>query len=172
MPSIPTQETVMLDLIALVVVGYLAFRQFREKQARVSRLWVLPALALLFSYTSIEHDLFDTAWSPAIIAGGFVVGLIAGGIRGAATRLRVDTTAGLITVQGTAVSVALWLALLAVKGIADVALAGLGAEATAAGVATGLVTATLLAFSLGAIIATRVYYYWRYSLAAADNIQL
>lgn len=169
MPSIPTQETVLLDLIALIVVGYLAFRQFREKQSRVSRLWVLPALALLFSYTSIQHDLFDTALSPAIIGAGFVVGLIVGGVRGAATKLKVDTTAGSITVQGTAVSVALWLALLAVKGIADVALAGLGSEHTTAGVATGLVTATLLAFSLGAIIATRVYYYWRYSLAAADH---
>src|SRR5487761_2035284 len=112
MPSIPTQETVMLDLIALIVVGFLAFRQFREKQARVGRLWVLPALALMFSYTSIEHDLFDTRWSPAIIAVGFVVGLLVG---------------------------------------------GMGAAATTAGLATGLVTATLLSFSLGAIIATRVY---------------
>ena len=169
MPSIPTQETVMLDLIALIVVGFLAFRQFREKQARVGRLWVLPALALMFSYTSIEHDLFDTRWSPAMIAVGFVVGLLVGGIRGAATRLTVDPDAGLISVKGTAVSVTLWLALLAVKGIADVALAGMGAAATTAGIATGLVTATLLSFSLGAIIATRVYYYWRYSLAAADQ---
>lgn len=170
MPSIPTQETVLLDLVALIVVGYLAFQQFREKQSRVSRLWVLPALALLFSYTSIQHDLFDTRWSPEIIGAGFVVGLVVGGVRGAATRLSVDTTAGLIAVKGTVVSVALWLALLAVKGIADVALAGLGTEQTKAGVATGLVTATLLSFSLGAIIATRVYYYWRYSLAAADHL--
>lgn len=172
MLSIPTQETIMLDLIALVIVGYLAFLQFREKQTRVSRLWVLPALAVLFSYTSIEHDLFDTVWSPAIIAGGFVIGLIIGGIRGASTRLKVDTTAGLITVKGTAVSVALWLALLAVKGAADLAFFGLGQENSKVGVAAGLVTATLLSFSLGAIIATRIYYYWRYSLAAADHIQL
>jgi hypothetical protein len=168
MPSIPTQETVMIDLIALILVGYLAFRQFREKQSLVSRLWVLPALALLFSYTSIQHDLFDSALSPAIIAAGFAVGLVLGGIRGAFTKLTVDTTAGAITVQGTVVSVVLWLALLAVKGIADVALAGTGQANTPAGQATGLVTATLLSFSLGAIIATRVYYYWRYSLAAAD----
>lgn len=169
MPSIPTQETVLLDLIALIVVGYLAFRQFRESESRVGRLWVLPALALLFSYTSIQHDLFDTAWSPAIIAAGFVVGLVVGAVRGAATKLTVDPGAGVIRVKGTPVSVTLWLALLAVKGIADVALASLGKENTAAGVATGLITATLLSFSLGAIIATRVYFYWRYSLAAVDQ---
>ncbi len=168
MPSIPTNETVMIDAIALIVVGYLAFRQFRETQSRVSRLWVLPALTLLFSYTSIQNDLFDTSWSPVIIAAGFVVGLIIGGIRGASTKLKVDPAAGLITVQGTIVSVLLWLALLAVKGIADVALAGTGQTNSTAGVATGLVTATLLSFSLGAIIATRVYFYWRYSFAAAD----
>jgi hypothetical protein len=168
MPSIPTQETVLLDLIALLIVGYLAFRQFREKQTRVGRLWVLPALALLFSYTSIQHDLFDTAWSPAIIAAGFVVGLAAGAVRGAVTKLTVDPAAGVIRVTGTPLSVALWLLLLAVKGIADVALVGLGKQNTLAGVATGLITATLLSFSLAAIIAARVYYYWRYSLAAVD----
>jgi hypothetical protein len=170
MPSIPTQETVLLDLIALIVVGYLAIRQFREKQTHVGRLWVLPALALLFSYTSIQHDLFDTALSPAIIGAGFVVGLAAGGVRGAVTKLTVDPSAGVIRVKGTPLSVALWLALLAVKGIADVALVGLGKETTAAGIATGLITATLLSFSLAAIIATRVYFYWRYSLAAVDHV--
>lgn len=168
MPSIPTQETVMLDAIALIVVGYLAFRQFRAKQTRVSRLWVLPALTLLFSYTSIQHDLFDTVWSPTIIGAAFGVGLVLGGIRGAFTKLTIDTKAEALTVQGTIVSVLLWLALLAVKGLADVALAGTGQETTAAGLATGLVTAALLAFSLGAIIATRVYFYWRYSWAVAD----
>ena len=170
MPSIPTQETVMLDLIALVVVGYLAYRQFHESQARVSRLWVMPALVLLFSYTSIQHDLFDTRWSPEIIAAGFVVGMVVGAIRGATTRLKLDLAAGLITTQGTAISVALWLGLLAVKGVADVVLSLLGKESSLTGVAAGLVTATLLAFSLGAIIATQVYFYWRYSLAAADHL--
>jgi hypothetical protein len=29
------------------------------------------------------------------------------------------------------------------------------------------VTAALLAFSLGAVIATRVYYYWRYALSVS-----
>ena len=168
MPSIPTQQTVLLDAIALIVVGFLAFRQFREKQTRVGRLWVLPALALLFSYASIQHDLFDTVWSPAIIAAGFVLGLVAGAIRGALTKLTVDPSAGVIRVKGTPLSVALWLLLIGVKGIADFALVGLGKERTMAGVATGLITATLLAFSLAAVIAARAYYYWRYSLAAVD----
>jgi hypothetical protein len=168
MPSIPTQQTILLDVIALIVVGFLAIRQFREKQTRVGRLWVLPALALLFSYASIQHDLFDTVWSPAIIAAGFVLGLVAGAIRGALTKLTVDPAAGVIRVKGTPLSVALWLILIAVKGIADFALAGLGKEHTPAGVATGLITATLLSFSLAAVIAARAYYYWRYSLAAVD----
>ncbi|HEY8324931.1 MAG TPA: hypothetical protein VIG77_10605, partial [Ktedonobacterales bacterium] len=105
---------------------------------------------------------------PAIIAAGFVLGLVAGAIRGALTKLTLDPAAGVIRVKGTPLSVALWLILIAVKGIADFALAGLGKEHTPAGVATGLITAALLSFSLAAVIAARAYYYWRYSLAAVD----
>jgi hypothetical protein len=158
---------VPLDILAIIIVGYIAVRQFREKRMRVSRLWVLPALALLFSYTGIQADLFDTAFSPAIIGAAFVIGLLVGGLRGAATKLTVDTTKQAVTVKGTLVSVALWLALLAAKGVADSVLAASGSADTVAGVAATLVTAALLSFSLGAVIATRVYYYWRYALSVS-----
>lgn len=158
---------VLLDIAAIFIVGYIAIRQFRQKRLRVSRLWALPALALLFSYTGIQGDLFDTAFSPAIIGAAFVIGLVVGGLRGAATKLTVDAAAQTITVKGTFVSVALWLALLATKGAADFVLAASGAANDIAGIATSLVTAALLAFALGAVIATRVYYYWRYALAVA-----
>jgi hypothetical protein len=159
--------SVLLDIAAIVIVGYIAVRQFREKRLRVSRLWVLPALALLFSYTGIQGDLFDTALSPAIIGAAFVVGLVLGGLRGAASKLTVDATEEAVSVKGTFVSVTLWLALLAVKGVADFVLAASGKSDAIAGVATSLVTAALLAFALGAVIATRVYYYWRYALAVS-----
>lgn len=159
--------TALLDLLAIVIVGYIAIRQFREKRLRVSRLWVLPALALLFSYAGIQGDLFDTAYSPAVIGAAFVIGLVAGGVRGALTKLTVDAKAQSVTVKGTFLSVALWLALLGVKGVADFVLVASDKAETFAGLATALVTAALLAFSLGAVIATRVYYYWRYALSVS-----
>lgn len=157
--------SVLLDILAIVIVGYIALRQFREKRMRVSRLWVLPALTLLFSYTGIQGDLFDTAFSPTIIGAAFVIGLGVGGLRGALTKLSVDPGSETVTVKGTLVSVALWLALLGVKGVADFVLAASGKADSFAGLAASLVTAALLAFSLGAVIATRVYYYWRYALS-------
>lgn len=169
MASIPTQGTLLIDTLAVIVVGYLAVRQFREKETQVSRLWITPALTLLISYTSIQSDLFDTALSPAIIGAGFAIGLVVGGVRGRATRLKVNPARGVIVVRGTVASVVLWVALLAVKAIADGVLASAGKSNEPAGIAAGLVTATLLAFSLGAIIATPAYFYWRYSLAAAET---
>lgn len=159
--------TVLLDIIAIVVVGYIAILQFRAKQLRVSRLWVMPALTLLFTYTGIQGDLFDTAFSPEIIGAAFVIGLAIGAIRGAATKLTVDVATQTVTVKGTYLSVALWLALLGVKGAADLVLAASGKSETFAGVAATLVTAALLAFSLGAVIATRVYFYWRYAFSVS-----
>ncbi len=159
--------SVLLDILAIVIVGFIAIRQFREKRLRVSRLWVMPALTLLFTYTGIQGDLFDTAFSPEIIGAAFAIGLVVGGIRGAATKLTVDAARQSVTVKGTYVSVALWLALLGVKGLADFILAVSGKSETFAGVAATLVTAALLAFSLGAVIATRVYFYWRYALTVS-----
>ena len=118
--------SVLLDILAIVIVGYIALRQFREKRLRVSRLWILPALTLLFSYTGIQGDLFDTAFSPTIIGAAFVIGLGVGGLRGALTKLTVDAGSETVTVKGTFVSVALWLALLGVKGAADFILAASG----------------------------------------------
>lgn len=163
----PIPGAVLLDIVAIAVVGYLAIRQFQVKQMRVSRLWVLPALTLLFTYTGIQGDLFDTQYSPAIIGVAFLLGLALGAVRGVATKLTVDTSAQSVTVKGTLLSVLLWIALLAIKGIADFALAATGKAASAIGLTTALVTAAALALSLGAVIATRVYYYWRYALTIA-----
>jgi uncharacterized membrane protein len=163
---------VLLDIVAIAVVGYLAIRQFQEKQMRVSRLWVLPALTLLFTYTGIQGDLFDTQYSPAIIGVAFLLGLALGAVRGAASKLTIDPATQSVSVKGTPISVTLWVALLAVKGAADFALAATGQTptgkaASAIGLTAALVTAAALALSLGAVIATRVYYYWRYALTVA-----
>jgi hypothetical protein len=164
-PQVPV--SVWLDVVALAVVGVIAVQQFREKQIKVSRLWIMPALTLLFTYTGIQNDLFDTTYSPQIIGGAFLAGLVIGAIRGAATRLKVDAATQSVTVQGTLLSVALWLALLSVKGVADFVFSVSGGAESTLGLTAALVTAALLAFSLGAVIATQVYFYWRYALSAS-----
>lgn len=164
---IEVRNSLLLDVLALIVVGFIAARQFREKRMKVSLLWIMPALTLLFTYTGIQQDLFDTAFSPAVIGAAFVIGLAVGAVRGATTKLAIDTTSQSIIVKGTYVSVALWLILLAVKGVADFAFAASGSAQSVAGLTAALITAALLSFSLGAIIATRVYFYWRYAFAAA-----
>lgn len=158
---------VLLDIVAIAVVGYLAVRQFQEKQMRVSRLWVLPALTVLFTYTGIQGDLFDTQFSPTIIGVAFLLGLALGAVRGIASKLTIDPATQSVSVTGTPISVALWVALLALKGVADFALAATRSAASVVGLTAALVTAALLALSLGAVIATRVYYYWRYALTVA-----
>jgi hypothetical protein len=160
---------VLFDIAAIIIVGFMAAQQFREQRMKVSRLWILPALALLFTYTGIQNDFFDTGASPAIIGGAFVVGLIIGGIRGATTKLKVDTTSQTVTVQGTLVSVTLWLGLLSLKGVADFILSATGAANSTPGLTATLITAALLAFSLGAVIATQVYFYWRYALTVPPS---
>src|SRR5579862_6383374 len=122
-----------IEIAAVIIVGYLAFRQFREKRININSMWVLPAFMFLISYTGIQNDLFDTAYSAAIIALGFVVGLALGGLRGALIKVRLDHEQKAIFVKGTPVSVVLWILLLAVKGIADVGLSAAGVKQEAVG---------------------------------------
>lgn len=169
MPQLPLQQQLLIDVVALAVVGYLAVRQFREKQQRIGTLWILPALLFLFSYNSIQNDLFDTAFSPIVIGLALVAGLMAGAVRGALIKVKVDLDKRILIVKGTPLSVILWIVFLAVKAVSDVALFATALRGTPLAAATGLTTAALLTFSLGALIATRVYFYWRYSLAAVQH---
>ncbi|MEO7002055.1 MAG: hypothetical protein ABI068_09530 [Ktedonobacterales bacterium] len=173
MPQLPLQQQLLIDLIALAVVGYLAVRQFREKQVRINTLWVLPALLFLFSYNGIQTDLFDTSlapgFSPIVIGLALLAGLAAGAVRGALIKVKVDISKHILFVKGTPFSVILWIVFLALKALGDVTLGATSLRNTPFGTATGLTTAALLTFSLGALIATRVYFYWRYSLAAVQH---
>ncbi len=164
--NIPLPATVVIEVVAVVIVGILAARQFRERQVRVNSMWVLPVLMFLISYTSIQNDLFDNQYSAPIIGLGFIIGLILGGMRGALTKIRIDQEKGCLYVKGTPITVVMWVALLGVKALGDVVLVATGASHQLTGViALSVVTASLVALSLAATIATRIYYYWRYTLA-------
>jgi len=165
--NIPLPATVVVEIVAVVIVGVLAARQFRERQVRINSMWLLPVFMFLISYTSIQNDLFDNQYSAPIIGLGFVVGLILGGMRGALTRVRIDHEQGCLFVKGTPITVVMWVALLGVKALGDVVFVATDANHHATGVmATSVVTASLVALSLAATIATRIYYYWRYTLTA------
>ena len=169
MPQLELQQTLLIDGLALAVVGYLAVRQFREKRVRVATLWVLPALMFLFSFNSIQSDLLDSVYSPVVIGLAFVAGLGGGALRGALIQARVDLPTRSLIVKGTPLSVVIWLVLLAVKALGDVAIHLSALRNTPIGVAAGLSTAALLTFSLATLIATRIYLYWRYSLATVQG---
>ena len=165
--TITLTATAVIEIVAVVIVGLLAARQFRERQVRIASMWLLPAFMFLISYTSIQNDLFDNDLSAPIIGLGFVVGLILGGMRGALTRVRIDREHGCLYVKGTPISVVLWVALLGVKALGDVALVATNTSHQNTGViAASVITASLVALSLAATIATRIYFYWRFTLAA------
>ena len=165
--NIPLSATVVIEIAAVVIVGVLAARQFRERRVSINSMWLLPVFMFLISYTIIQNDLFDNQYSAPIIGLGFVVGLILGGMRGALTKIRIDHQKGCLFVKGTPISVVMWVALLGVKALGDVALVATGASHQATGIiAASVVTASLVALSLAATIATRIYYYWRYTLTA------
>lgn len=157
----------LIEIAGVLIVGFIATRQLKERKVRISRMWLLPLFMFLISYAGIQNDLFDSASSAVIIGLAFVIGLALGGLRGAMIKMRIDQKQGALFVKGTPVSVVMWVALLALKGIADVGFSAAGLKGETAGIAEGIITAALLALTLGATIATRIYYYWRYSLAVS-----
>ena len=143
-------------LILLVVAGW-AVRQSREKRLRVRTLWIVPLLMIYWSFNSLQQDWLSSLLGGVLITAGGVLGVALGAARGALTVTRVDREKGAVYVQRTLWSLLLWIGVAAFKTFAKDTLSQNPALSKA-----GLVASTLLAFSLGMVLAHRTYMYLRY----------
>lgn len=149
-------ELIVGVLILVIVAGW-AVRQSREKRLRVRTLWIVPLLMAYWSFNTLQQDWLGSVWGGILITVGGVLGVALGAARGALTVSRVDRAKGVVYVQRTLWSLLLWIGVAAFKTFARDALSQDPALSKA-----GLTASTLLAYSLGMVLAHRAYMYFRY----------
>ncbi|HLG78165.1 MAG TPA: hypothetical protein VKX46_17245 [Ktedonobacteraceae bacterium] len=149
-------------IIIIAVVLYMIVRQFQEQPVMTWKNWILPTLVVVYTYTNVTAQLakpiIDPAYLLATVALGLLAGLLIGFYRGSMARLRVDYATGTILAKANALSLILWILLLALR-IGAGALFYSGMEDHFALLALfGAFTSTLF---VGNIVAEKAYVTWR-----------
>ncbi len=107
------------SLISLLVVALIARRELRASTVRAGRVWIRPAivvivtacLAVLAASSAPDHWPVLLAW----VAGGVVLGLIAGFALLRVTTIRDADVPDALIVQGSFATVAVWVVVLVIR---------------------------------------------------------
>ena len=150
----------MFEIIFLVFLGIvvlLVLSQLRESRMKVSRMWIVPALMIFLSYGSLTKLPFNSLFNIALLLAALGVGMALGVVGEAFKKISFDKAAGEIIVKGTPIGVLIWIgAIVFERYVQDFLKQSKGI------VTPQLLPATLLVLSLSAVIARRVYLYWKY----------
>lgn len=163
-------NTMYTILIIIAVVLYMIVRQFQEQPVMNWKNWILPAVVVVYTYTNVTEQLakpiIDPAYLIAAVALGLLAGLLIGLYRGSMARLRVDYATGTILAKASALSLILWILLLAVRiGSGVLFYSGLENHV----VLLALFGAFASTLFVGNIVAEKAYVTWRsmqYGIAA------
>ena len=152
----------LVDVFGLLLIGGLMVLQMRKRRVCVRRLWLIPALVIVLTcVTLLGHpptDLVSWGWLGAALVVGLAVGL---------TRValvdvhQVDPDTGQLQVQITQLGVLLWLAVFAARVVIRQVFGRSDPDASI----VGLVTAIMLMFSVGNVVANAAATYRAYERA-------
>lgn len=112
-------------IVVLFVIARFLFRELRDRKVRVRRLFITPGLVallgllLVFSAASVAPH--DALMLVAAVAVALVLGVGIGLAVGHFTTLRLGDEPGLVVVRGSAMTVAIWLAALALRMVVRLA---------------------------------------------------
>jgi hypothetical protein len=147
----------ILVLFGLLLIAWLIFSQMRTQRLKISRMWIAPAFMILLSYPSLTrlplHKFLNIL--VLLLAGGLGVGLSIS--REVFKKITVDKAAREIYIKGTPIGLLLWLgAIIFERYVKDFL-------QTSRGILTPeIIAPALMVFSLSAVIARRVYLYFKY----------
>lgn len=141
----------MTALIYIIVIALFVWRMMRPMRVSVARIWVRPAMLVVFSGVAIWAEQMTTttpAWEvAAIVIGGALLGIPLGLLRGRHSEVKATEKPGVYYVHSSPLIVMVWLAAFVARGAIRYFVPGAAHGAT-------LWTIGLLAFATAAIFAS------------------
>lgn len=138
----------MTALIYIVVIALLVWRMMRPTRVSVARIWVRPAMLVVFSALAIWAEQTTTPaplWEvAAIVVAGAIIGIPLGLLRGRQSEVKATERPGVYYVHSSPLIVVVWLAAFVARGGIRYVVPGAAHGAT-------LWTIGLLAFATAAI---------------------
>ncbi len=110
----------MTALIYIVVIAMLVWRMMRPARVSVARIWVRPAILVVFVALAVWGERFTApapAWEvAAILAAGAVLGIPLGILRGRHSQVQSTERAGVYVVRSSPFIVVVWLVAFVARG--------------------------------------------------------
>lgn len=145
------QQTSFSLLIYVVVIALFVWRMMRPTRVSFARIWVRPALLVLFCALAVFSEQHSSPASPmllgAVLAAGAAVGVPLGILRGRHSEVRATDRPGIYYVHASPFITIVWL-------LAFVARAGIRYFIPGAGQGATIWTIGLLSFATAAIVAS------------------
>ena len=146
-----TQSQLITIALILVVVARFLARELKARTARVTTLWIRPAFLIaltgLMSWLALSRGAGSAVELGASLAFGALLGVVVGVLVTGSTRIEASGRPGLVTLRGSWVTVAIWIAALMVR--LGIRVAG-GGYTAAASPALTAGTAAMAAVAFGA----------------------
>jgi membrane protein CcdC involved in cytochrome C biogenesis len=151
--------------IEILVVLLLIASQLREREVKVTRLWIVPVL--LF-YVMIETILNTGPLTFVQVLGmlmTFCIGCGIGWVRGKLMNFRINPHTGVVLSSGSIVGLLFWLGILALKlGIRTLE------NGTPAHGSVNIITDLFLTMGLGSIVTRRLFIYQKYKQLKSQHM--
>lgn len=145
-------------ILALLIMGYILFRNARTRRVRMERLWVNPALVLLLTGASIARSPPQSLNAIGLETLALILGAVLGWWRGRASRLIVDPQTHEVT---RSVSIGGMLLILGIFVLRYVLRIVLGDQTAALHVRAVDIADTLLVLLVGVVCAHRTEWFIR-----------
>jgi hypothetical protein len=149
------QTEIFTLLILVVVIARFLFRELRARTVRVSTLWVRPAVLCALTALSIwaASQVPRGVEGPIVpwLLGGTAIGIVVGFLVARSTRVESTGKAGVVRLRGSWITVAIWVAALALRFLVRILVGGT-LFSTSPAVNGGTVILVAAAFTVFAVL--------------------
>ncbi len=151
---------ILLILLLLALVVLVVWSQSREKKTKIRSLWLSILIVFVLCALIFSHTLVSSTTNVLILIGCALLGLIIGIASGPLLKLNVDLAHDSLVVQGTTVSIVVWVVIFIIK----MALRLLASHGSTR-VLIEIIGSNVLFLTACSILGMNLYQYWRYQQA-------
>ena len=116
--------------VAFLVIARFLFRELRERRVRLRSIWIRPGIVALFTLALIAGAFATRGTNVGVLAVAVVAGVVLGIVTGLlvvrSTTFRAASERGAVLVQGSIITVIVWVTAFALRYVARYVFAGAG----------------------------------------------
>ena len=156
----PSLITILSLVLVLALVALVVWSQSKEKKIKIRSLWLSILLVMVLCILSFSHAVISSSATIVLLIGCGLLGLTIGAASGRLITLNVDLENDSLVVQGTTISMIVWVVLFVFKQVLHL-LASHGAK----GMLIDVISSNVLFMTACSVLGMNLSQYCRYRQA-------